>query len=117
SPAWPRTATRATNRTDSMPDPQPLTNADRADLVAYLDGELPADAQQRVETRLSLDPRARAEADAFKRTWDLLDFSPRSEPSADFTERTLTRVSALQPVSSSRSASAAVAAEHWYRRP
>jgi anti-sigma factor RsiW len=73
-----------------MPDPQPLTDADRAELVAYLDGELDAEGQQRVEARLSRDALARTEADALKRAWDLLDHLPRAAPSPDFTERTLT---------------------------
>jgi anti-sigma factor RsiW len=80
-----------------MADHPPLTDADRADLVAYLDGELDPAAQQRVEERLSLDPRTRAEADALKRTWDLLDHLPRPEPSPEFSTRTVDAVSALRP--------------------
>jgi hypothetical protein len=91
-----------------MPDPQPLTDADRDELVAYLDGELTPEEQQRVEARLSRDPRARAEADTLQRAWDLLDHLPRPEPSRDFTDRTLSRVSALRPVAP---------ATPWYRRP
>jgi anti-sigma factor RsiW len=96
-----------------MPDPQLPADASRAELIAYLDGELDAVAQQRVEARLSLDPKARAEADAFKRTWDLLDYLPRPEPSPDFTERTLDRVSVIRPAGSV----ASVAARAWFRRP
>lgn len=70
----------------------PLTPDDRADLVAYLDGELTGDAARAVEAKLSLDPQVRAEADSLRRTWDLLDFLPRTEPSPSFTERTLSRV-------------------------
>src|SRR5581483_2340487 len=80
-----------------MPDPQPLTDTDRAELVAYLDGELDADGQQRVEARLSGDALARAEADALKRAWDLLDHLPRAQPSSDFTERTVTLITAQRP--------------------
>ncbi len=80
-----------------MADPHPLTDDDRADLIAYLDGELPPEAQRRVESLLNRNPRARSEADAYKRTWDLLDYLPRPGPSADFTSRTLQRVSAVRP--------------------
>src|SRR5437016_255159 len=78
-----------------MPDPAPFTDADRAELVAYLDGELDRTGQQRVEARLGRDVRARAEAETLKRAWELLDYLPRPEPSPNFTERTLTRISAL----------------------
>jgi anti-sigma factor RsiW len=79
-----------------MPMAEPFTDDDRAELIAYMDGELAGEAQRRVENRLITDAAVRAEADSLKRAWDLLDYLPRPEPSTDFTERTLTRVSALQ---------------------
>jgi anti-sigma factor RsiW len=75
---------------------EPLTDDDRSELIAYLDGELAGDAQRRVENRLITDASVRAEADSLKRAWELLDYLPRPEPSTDFTERTLDRVSALK---------------------
>jgi anti-sigma factor RsiW len=99
-----------------MPDPQPLTDADRADLVAYLDGELEPSAQQRVEARISLDANARAEADTLKRTWDLLDHLPRPGPTADFMERTLDRVSALRPAKTPSRTNTSGPPVPWYRR-
>ncbi len=99
-----------------MPDPQPITDDDRADLVAYLDGELEADAQRRVEARLNTDANARSEADTLKRAWELLDYLPRSEPSTDFTERTLDRVSALRASTGTSRSAVAPAAVPWYRR-
>src|SRR5205085_12576291 len=96
-----------------MSDPQPLTDADRDELVAYLDGELDADGQQRVEARLGQDPRVRAEADTLRRAWEMLDYLPRPVPSQDFTERTLTRVSALR---SATLRTAAPATVPWYRQ-
>ena len=47
-----------------MPDPRPLTDDDRAEIVAYLDGELDPAGRQRVEARLNRDPRARTEPPA-----------------------------------------------------
>src|SRR5262249_32541791 len=67
------------------------------ELVAYLDGELDEERSRTLETKLSLDPAARAEADALKQAWGLLDYLPRPEPSANFTNRTMERL-ALQPV-------------------
>jgi anti-sigma factor RsiW len=78
-----------------MAERSPLNDQDRADLVAYLDGELKGEAARAVETRLALNPDVRAEADALKRTWELLDFLPRAEPSPDFTHRTVSLVAPL----------------------
>jgi hypothetical protein len=80
-----------------MTKPIPLSDADREELIAYLDGELDAAAARRMESRLALDPGWRAEADALRRTWALLDQLPRPRPSAAFTSSTLERISVLRP--------------------
>ncbi len=79
-----------------MAEHQPLSDDERADLVAYLDGELRGPPARDIEARLNRDPRVRAEAEALKRSYDLLDYLPRPAPSASFTERTMTRASMLQ---------------------
>jgi anti-sigma factor RsiW len=79
-----------------MTEKQPLTGQERADLVAYLDGELTDDAARSREAKLSLDPAARAEADSLKRTWDLLDHLPKPEPSPSFTHRTLEKLTPIR---------------------
>ncbi len=71
-----------------------LSDDDRAELIAYLDGELDEAAARAMEARLGRDAAARAEADALRRAWDLLDFLPHAEPSPSFTHRTLERVTA-----------------------
>ena len=76
----------------------PLSDEDRANLVAYLDGELDAEAARVWGARLNTDPTARAEAAALRRAWELLDYLPRPEPTAAFASRTLERVSAFRPV-------------------
>jgi hypothetical protein len=81
-----------------MADQPSLSTDDRANLVAYLDGELNAPTARSLEAKLQQDPRARAEADSLRRTWELLDYLPRPEPSSDFSTRTIERVSALRPV-------------------
>jgi len=78
---------------------EPITDADREDLTAYLDGEADPNTRTRIEARLNRDARLRAEADALKRAWDLLDQLPHPELSTNFTSRTLDRVSALRPAS------------------
>src|ERR1051325_9808599 len=75
-----------------MSEQPPLSDEDRAALVAYLDGELDEEAAREVETRISQDPTVRAEVESLKRTWDLLDYLPRAEPSPSFTHRTLSLV-------------------------
>ena len=76
----------------------PLSEEDRENLVAYLDGELSSKAARALEARLNLDAEARAEAEALRRTWEMLDYLPRPEPTATFSSRTLERVSALHTV-------------------
>jgi hypothetical protein len=78
-----------------MSKPPPLTEKEKADLVAYLDGELTGEAARALEAKLNNNPEARAEAEALRRTWELLDYLPQPEPSGDFTRRT---VSQLMPV-------------------
>jgi anti-sigma factor RsiW len=92
-----------------MTNPNALTEQEKADLVALLDGELTGEAARALETRLSLDPAARAEAEGLKRTWDLLDFLPKPQPSPSFTNRTLEKLAPIR--------SAAVRKDAPRRRP
>ncbi len=80
-----------------MSELKPLNDEERAELVAYLDGELNEEATQRVEAQLQRDPRCRAEVDALRKTWELLDYLPQPAPSTTFTHRTIERISALRP--------------------
>jgi anti-sigma factor RsiW len=77
-----------------MSEPIPLSDNDRATLIAYLDGELDDEASRHVEARISQEPAVRAEVESMKRTWELLDFLPRAEPSPTFTNRTVSLVTA-----------------------
>jgi len=70
----------------------PLTDDEKAELVAYLDGELDEVSTQAVEARIASDPETRAELDALKQTWGLLDFLPQASPSPNFTNRTIERL-------------------------
>src|SRR5689334_5693305 len=70
----------------------PLSDEDRENLVAYLDGELDDATAQSLTARLNTDPNLRAEADALKQAWELLDYLPRPQPTAGFTHRTLDRL-------------------------
>jgi anti-sigma factor RsiW len=78
------------------PESQRLTPAERDNLVAYLDGELPDGESRRIATKLTSSPTARREVEVLERTWQLLDHLPRPKAPEDFTERTLTGVRLLE---------------------
>ena len=61
------------------------------ELVAFLDGELDPKQAESVATRLSLDPKLRAEAESLQRAWEILDVLPRPQPSSAFASRTLSQ--------------------------
>jgi anti-sigma factor RsiW len=69
-----------------------LNEDEKAELVAYLDGELDEAATQAVEAKIAGDPDTRAELDALKQTWGMLDFLPKASPSPNFTNRTMERL-------------------------
>jgi anti-sigma factor RsiW len=73
-----------------------MSEQERADLVAYLDGELTGEPARALEAKLSLNPAARSEAEALRRTWDLLDYLPVPQLSTSFTHRTLERLTPMQ---------------------
>ena len=70
-----------------------LSDDDRANLTAYLDGELDEETTQALEAKLSQDPAARAEVEELRQAWTMLDYLPRSSPSASFTHRTMEKLS------------------------
>lgn len=74
---------------------QRLTSNERANLVAYLDGELNAAETQAIATKLTSSPPARRELESLRRTWELLDALPRPPAPADFTARTLAGLDVL----------------------
>src|SRR5207248_2727321 len=76
-----------------MRNEMPLSENDKAELVAYLDGELDEHATQAVEAKLATDADARAELDTLKQTWGMLDYLPKASPSPNFTNRTMERLS------------------------
>ncbi len=72
-----------------MEDSSPLTPDLRANLVAYLDGELDEVTTLEVEKTLSESEEIRLEVEALSKTWELLDALPPVQASSQFTERTL----------------------------
>ena len=76
-----------------MPDDR--TNAELSleeQLVAYLDGELDAEASHQIEELLLSDPEVRHAMQRLDRTWDLLDELDRPQLDDRFTQSTLEMV-------------------------
>jgi anti-sigma-K factor RskA len=61
----------------------------REELVAYLDGELDAEAARRLEERLRTDEALQQELQRLERTWDLLSTLPRTESNPSITKSTI----------------------------
>jgi anti-sigma factor RsiW len=75
---------------------QRLNSEERANLAAYIDGELTETESRAIATKLSLSPTARREMESLRKAWELLEFLPRPKASPIFSERTLTSVRALE---------------------
>jgi len=74
------------------PEQQRLTPVERANLVAYLDGELAEPESRAIATKLTNSVTARKEVESLERTWELLEYLPRPKASESLAERTLTEV-------------------------
>ena len=77
------------------PEQRRLTAADRANLVAYLDGELDEAESQQFASYLTSSPVMRREIESLQQTWELLDHLPRPQVPADLASRTLLEVKAI----------------------
>jgi len=82
-------------------EPEPLPDDD---LIAYLDGELSAEASDAFERRLSEDANLRRRLQLHQAAWDLLEDVPRAEVPPSFTETTVEMV-AVTAADESRTAS------------
>jgi len=69
-----------------------MSEDEKAELVAYLDGELDEVTTQALEAKIAADPVVRAELDTLKQTWGMLDYLPKASPSPNFTNRTMERM-------------------------
>lgn len=62
------------------------------ELVAYLDGELDAEAERCLDARLAEDAALRQKLEQHRRAWDLLDELPGTGVGEDFTRTTVEMV-------------------------
>jgi anti-sigma factor RsiW len=74
---------------------QRLNPEERANLVAYIDGELTEDESRAIATKLTQSATARRDVESLKKTWELLEYLPRPQASGDFSSRTITSIRAL----------------------
>lgn len=66
-----------------------LTQEQRENLVAYLDGELDDNPSQEIDRILARSEVARHEVEALSRAWEMLDLLPHPKASAEFTQQTM----------------------------
>jgi hypothetical protein len=80
-----------------QPAPQPrLTEDERSNLVAFLDGEIGEEDAQKLEEKVARSVSVRKEVQALEKTWNMLDWLPRLEAAPDFASQTLTRIHSQQ---------------------
>jgi hypothetical protein len=84
----------------SVIDPHPEQPA-AAELVAYLDGELPPDECRRVEERLAADADYRQQLRELDRAWEALDALPARKAADDFARTTMELVTVAAQVDAS----------------
>ena len=78
------------------PEQLRLTPDERANLVAYIDGELPEPVSRVLSTKLTHSATARQEVDLLKKTWELLGHLPFPPVDAQFSERTITEIRRIE---------------------
>jgi anti-sigma factor RsiW len=71
-----------------------LTQEERANLVAFLDGELSEVDSRSISAKMAGSPAVRREIELLQRTWDLLDILPRPRAPEDLLTRTVSLASA-----------------------
>ena len=71
-----------------------MSQEQRENLVAYLDGELEDPAAREIEQVLASSPVARHDVDMLSRTWDLVGELPHISVTREFTSKTLDSIAA-----------------------
>lgn len=80
----------------NRPEQLRLTPDERADLVAYVDGELPEVNARSIATKLTMSATARREVEMLQKTWELLDHLPLPAATEQFSERTISQIRRLE---------------------
>jgi anti-sigma factor RsiW len=80
----------------NRPEQLRLTPDERADLVAYVDGELPEVQARTISTKLTMSATARREVEMLQKTWEMLDLLPLPPATERFSERTISQIRQLE---------------------
>lgn len=72
-----------------MTDAKDISAEEKAELVAFLDGEADETVADRLEARIAHSPSIREEARALRESFDLLEFLPMPRTTKDFTHKTV----------------------------
>ncbi len=80
----------------NRPEQLRLTPDERADLVAYVDGELPETHSRMMATKLTHSATARREVEMLQKTWEMLDHLPRPQAGEQFSEKTISHIRRLE---------------------
>jgi hypothetical protein len=78
------------------PEQLRLTPDERADLVAFVDGELPEAHSRLMATKLTQSATARREVEMLQKTWELLDHLDRPHATEQFSEKTISCIHRLE---------------------
>ena len=79
-----------------QPDQLRLTPDERADLVAYVDGELPETHSRSISTKLTQSATARREVEMLQKTWEMLDHLALPQATDHFAEKTVSHIRRLE---------------------
>jgi anti-sigma factor RsiW len=79
-----------------QPEQLRLTPDERADLVAYVDGELPEAHSRVISTKLTQSATARREVEILQKTWEMLDYLPLPKATEKFADRTISQIRRLE---------------------
>ena len=81
--------------------------AERANLISYLDRELPKPEARAIVSKMIDVATAHREVEVLEKIWELFDFQPRPKAAENFTARALTEVNQhdVRGAGSSRSSS------------
>jgi len=80
----------------NKPEQLRLSPDERADLVAYIDGELPETHSQAIATKLTHSATARREVEMLQKTWEMLDYLPHPQLTHQFSEKTVSQIRRLE---------------------
>ena len=79
-----------------QPEQLRLTPDERADLVAYVDGELPEAHSRLISTKLTHSATARREVEILQKTWEMLDHLLLPRATESFADKTISQIRRLE---------------------